>query len=242
MTTGIPKQPTFGSILLGIALVILAFIAFLRLSDVVKYAGAALMYVPAKLGLFEMVMPQDIIPLPLANNPSSVTIPSPGQYILYLNNYELLAIHDAVVAGNSQPWINIQSVELGTEVEVTLIGRGLAWYDTPFAPGRPVISFKIDHPGVYQFIHSARPDTAYLVPDTLTGKESSITFWVLVELALVGGVIFYFVRRQTASRRRQRIGIRAQNRARVDDTWDRIKERSKEKSQDDDQPYWKKKQ
>jgi hypothetical protein len=242
MTTGIPKQPTFGSILLGIALVILAFIAFLRLSDVVKYAGAALMYVPAKLGLFEMVMPQDIIPLPLANNPSSVTIPSPGQYILYLNNYDLLAIHDAVVAGNGRPWINIQSVDSGSELGVTLIGRGLAWYDTPFASGRPVITFKIDHPGVYRFIHSARPDTAYLVPDTLTGKESIITFWVLVELALVGGVAFYIVRRRTASRRQQRTDIRAQNRARVDNTWDRIRKRREENGTDEDQPYWKKKQ
>jgi hypothetical protein len=242
MTTGIPKQPSFSSILLGIALVIVAFLAFLRLSDVVKYTGAALMYLPAKMGLIEMVMPQDVIPLSLAENPSSVTIPSPGQYILYLNNYALLAIHDAVVAGNTKPWIKIQSEELGSEVGITLIGRGLTWYDTPFAPGRPVVTFKIDHPGVYQVIHSARPDTAYLVPDTLTGKVSRITFWVLVELVLVGGVVFYTVRRRTASRRRQRLDIRAQNRARVDDTWDRIRKRKEEKRTDEDQPYWKKKQ
>ena len=240
MTTGLPKPPSIGSIVLGIFLAILAFLAFLRLSDVVKFAGAALMYVPAKVGLIDMVKPQDVIPLPLAENPSSITIPSPGSYILYLNNYDLLAIHDAVVAAHGRSWIKFQSEELGSEVDITLIGRGLAWYDTPFAPGRPVVTFKIDQPGVYQVIHSARPDTAYLVPDTLTGKESIITFWVLVEVAVIGAVVFYFVRRRTASRREQRINIREQNRARVKSTWERIEKRAEEKRKEEDRPYWKK--
>ena len=76
MTTGLPQQPTFRSILLGIALFIIALLAFLRIGDVVKYTGTALMYIPAKLGLIDMVMPKDVIPLPLEENPSWVTIPS----------------------------------------------------------------------------------------------------------------------------------------------------------------------
>ena len=239
MTTGLPKQPTFGSIVLGIALFIIVFLAFLRLPDVVKFTGAALMYVPAKMGLIDMVKPQDVIPLPLAENPSSVTIPSPGQYVLYLNNYDLLVVHDAIVAGDSKPWIKIQSEDLGSEVKITLIGRGLTWYDTPFAAGRPVVSFKIEEPGTYRVTHPARPDTAYLVPDTLTGKESRITFWVLAELALIGGVTFYIIRKRTATRREQRIKTRAENRARVEATRKRIEKGTEEKQKDEDQPYWK---
>jgi hypothetical protein len=240
MTTGLPKQPSFGSILLGIALFVIALVAFLRLSDVVKYAGAALMYVPAKVGLIDMVMPKDVIPLPLEENPSLVTIPSPGNYILYLNNYDLLVVHDAVVVGNSRPWLRIQPENLDTDLNVTLIGRGLTWFDTPFAPGRPVVAFKIDQPGTYRFIHSARPDTAYIVPDTLTGQESRITFWVLAEIVLIGGVTFYIIRKRTAVGREQRIKIRAENRARVEATRKRVEKRTEEKQKNEEQPYWKK--
>jgi hypothetical protein len=140
MTTDLPKPPTFRSILLGIALLVIAILAFLRMPDVVKYTGAALMFVPAKLGLIETVEPQQVLRLSLAENPSSVMIPSPGRYVLYIDNYDLLVVHDAVVAGNSAPWIKIQSQDLGGPVEVTLLERGLAWYDTPFARGRPVVA------------------------------------------------------------------------------------------------------
>jgi hypothetical protein len=240
MTTGLPKQPTIGSILAGIGLFILVFLAFLRLSDVVKYSGAALMYLPAKAGLIDMVMPQDVIPVPLAQNPSSLSIPSPGQYLLYLNNYDLLVIHDAVVAGNAKPWIKIQSEELDTEVNLMLLDRGLAWYDTPFAPGRPVVTFYIDQPGTYSVVHPARPDIANVVPDTITGKESQIAFWVLAEVALFGGVIYYSARKRTASGRQQIINLQAQNRARVEDSRRRLEQKAEEKRREEDQPYWKK--
>lgn len=239
--TGLPKQPTCLSIGLGISLFVLLFLAFLRIPDVVKFAGAGLMYVPAKIGLIDMVTPRDVIPMSLAENPSSIMFPSPGRYIMYINNYDLLVVHDAVVEGNSHPWINIRSESLDTEVAVTLIGRGLAWYDTPFAPGRPVISFEIDQPGVYQFTHPTRPDVAHIVPDTLTGQESRITFWVLVEIALISGIVIYIVRKRTASRRQLRSNILAQNRARVEEARKRVEKRTEEKRREEDQPYWKKK-
>jgi hypothetical protein len=240
MTTGLPKQPTFGSILIGISLFILALFAFLRLPDVVKYTGTALMFLPAKIGLIEMVMPDDVLPLSLAENPSSIEISSPGQYLLYLNNYDLLVIHDAVVAGNSKPWLKIQPKGQDTQIEVTLIGRGLSWYDTPFAPGRPVVTFRVDQPGTYTVIHPSRPDIAAVVPDTVTGKESSITFWVATEVVLIAGAFYYFFRKRTAAKRQLRADKLAENRARNEETWQRMRKRTEERRKQEDQPYWKK--
>jgi len=237
---GLPKPPTFRSIFFGITLAIIALLAFFRIGDVVKYTGTALMYVPAKLGLIDMVMPKDVIPLPLEKNPSLITIPSPGQYAMYLNNYDMLVVHDAIFASDAEPWMELQSEDLDTPVELTLIGRGLTWYDTPFARGRPVVTFKIDEPGAYQFTHPARQDIMYLVPDTMTGKESLITFWVLAEIALIGGVTFYIIRKRTAARREQRIKTRAENRARVEAIRKRIEKKAEEKQNDEDQSYWRK--
>ena len=70
-------------VVLGIALLILAILAFVRIPDIVKYAGTALMYVPAKLGVIDMVMPKDVVALPIDKNPSSITFPSSGKYALY---------------------------------------------------------------------------------------------------------------------------------------------------------------
>jgi len=240
MTTGLPKQPSISSILVGIGLFILVFLAFLRLADVIKFAGTALMFVPAKLGLIDMVMPDEVIPLSLAENPTSIQLPEPGRYLVYLNNYDLLVVHDAVVAGNSKPWIKIKPENSDTQINVTLIGRGLTWYDTPFAAGRPVATFTIDQPGTYHVTHPAYPDVAYVVPDTLTGKESRITFWVLAEIGLIAGTVFYATRKRRAARRRQRARLQAQNRARVDETRKRIEKRAEEKRKEEDKPYWKK--
>lgn len=237
---GLPKQPTFQSIALGIFFFVIALVAFLRIPDVIKFSGAAIMYVPAKLGLIDMPMPKDIIPLPMDENPSEITFTSPGRYMMYLNIYDLLVVHDAVVAKDSDPWMKIQSEDL-ENIKLTMIGRGLAWYDTPFAPGRPVVTFTIEKPGTYQFIHPARPlQHMYLVPDTVTGEETWITFWMLAEIVLIVGVVIYIVRKRTATRRQQQVNIQAQNRARVENTWKNIEERKKDKQREDDQPHWKK--
>jgi hypothetical protein len=240
MTTGLPKQPTIGSIVAGITLFIVAFLAFLRLPDVVKFSGAALMYVPAKLGLIDMIMPRDVIPFPLDKNPSSVIIPSAGQYLVYLDNLDLLIVHDAIVESNADPWIRIQPENLDADVKITLIERGLAWYDTPFAAGRPVAIFIIDQPGTYRVIHPTRSDTAYIVPDTLTGNESTITFWVVTELILIVGVVYFIVRKRTATRRAQRSKLQAELRARDAETRKRMERIAEEKRNEEDRPYWKK--
>lgn len=241
MSTGLPKSPTFSSIILGISLFVIALLAFLKIPDVIKFSGTVLMYVPAKLGLIDIVMPEDVILLPLEENPSLIMIPSPGQYVMYLNNYDMLVVHDAIAEKGSDPWLKIQSEELDTQIKLTLIKRGLSWYDTPFARGRPVVTFTIEQPGTYQFTHPTRQDYMYLLPDFVTGKESQIIFWVLAEIVLIGGVVFYIFHKRAASIREKRLKIQADNRTRVEDTWKRIEKRKEQKQRDEDQPYWKKK-
>ena len=65
--------------------------------------------------------------------------------------------------------------------------------------------FTITEPGTYQMMHPTRPGGyLYLVPDVTTGKETFITFVLVVEIALVGGLIIIMVRRRTAPSRQLR--------------------------------------
>ena len=121
-----------------------------------------------------------------------------------------------------------------------MIDRGLAWYDTPFARGRPIFTFWVDQPGTYEFVHPARKDNMYLVPDTVTGQESLITFWVVAEISLVAALLYYVYRKRNAGRRQRRSDVLAQNRARVQDTWRKIEKQTEEKRKEEDLPYWKK--
>ena len=234
--TSLPKQPTIRSIVLGIALVILAILAFIRIPDIVKYAGTVLMYVPAKLRVIDMVMPKDVVALPIDKNPSSITFPSPGKYALYTDNYNLLVIHDAVLGSKAEPWVKIQTENV--QVEMTMIERGLIWHDTPFARGRPIFSFTVSQPGTYEFIHPARPDNMYLVPDVTTGKEVYISFVIIMEVVIVVGAVLYARRRQIATSRRKRKEILEQNRERVEQTWTKIKD--KQAKSEEKPSRWKK--
>jgi len=84
-------------------------------------------------------------------------------------------------------------------------------------------------------MHSTRPGNyLYLVPDVTTGKETFITFVIIVEIALIGGVIIIVVRRRTAPNRQLQKDVQAHNRARVERFWQ--KRRPK---QEDESSIWK---
>ena len=225
--TGHPNRPSCLSIGLGIALFIMATLAFFRIPDIVKYTGAALMFVPAKLGIIEMVMPRDVVQISIDRTPSTVTISKPGRYAFYTSNLDLLMVHDAIAGTETKPWLNMYpSGNEEVNIKMLMIERGLSFFDTPFARGRPVLLFTITEPGTYQMFHPTRPgDYLYLVPDVTTGKETFIAFVIFVETALIVCVILFIFRRRIAESRQKRKEEIERNRARVEQTWNKKKDK-----------------
>jgi hypothetical protein len=198
---GEPPSPTFRSIFGGIIVAVLLFLAFMNLSTVLKYAGAVLGFIPGKLGLIQVVKPQEVIPVDVTTSPTVINIPQPGIYMLYTDNYDLLVINDAVVEAGSKPWLKIEG-EDGEEIPVRLVERGLAIYDTIWAKGRPVAKFAIAKPGNYSIRHPSRPDEADIVPDYITGHENWIIFLFGLELAALIMIVLD-IRRAIRSRRKK---------------------------------------
>ena len=195
MTTGTPPQPTFRSIFAGIAIVLLIFLGFLSLSNLVKYVGAALTFIPGKLGLIHVVSSNEVMPVDMSTSPTKLTFTKPGRYSFFTDNYDLLVINDAIIESKGKPWLKIFT-ESKDEIEITLIERGLAIFDTPLAKGRPAATFEITEPGMYTMNHPTRPMVAYIVPDYTTGRENWIVFLMISQIM----VIVWIVRDIWASR------------------------------------------
>lgn len=186
MTTldGEAPPPTFRSILAGIAAAILLLLAVINLPLLVKSLGVVLGFLPSKIGLIQVVKPDEVMTIDISTSPSLINVATPGDYLLYTSNYDLLVINDAVVEAESEPWLKIAS-ESKEDIPVHLISRGMTWYDTIYAKGRPVARFSIESPGAYLITHPTRYDTASIVPNYEAGRENWITFIYLAELAVL---------------------------------------------------------
>jgi len=185
---GEPPSPTFRSIFGGIALGIVLLLAFFNLPVLVKYTGAVLTFIPGKLGLIQVVKSNEVISVDFAASPTTIAFKKPGNYALYTDNYDLLIIHDAIVESGGKAWLKIET-EIGENIDIKLISRGMAFYDTLLAKGRPVAIFTIAKPGAYIMKHPTRPTTAYVVPDYTSGNENWIKFLLIAELVILVIVI-----------------------------------------------------
>lgn len=203
MTTldGEAPPPTIRSILAGISAALLLLLAFLNISTIVKSLGAVLGFIPDKIGLMQVVHPEEVMTMDISTSPSAVNFTKPGDYLLYTDNYDLLVINDAVVEAESDPWLTIET-ENEDRVPVHLISRGMAWYDTIHADGRPVAAFHIESPGTYNMLHPTRYGTASIVPNYTTGRENSISFIYAAELAIILWIL-WDVRGAIRERRRK---------------------------------------
>jgi hypothetical protein len=195
MTQGLPPKPTCLSIVGGILLTVVILAAFAFLPNMVKWVGAALTFVPAKLGLIRVVEPAEVIPVDMTDSPTNVEFVNAGHYVLYTANLDLLSINEAVLSAKAKPWFQLIGGS-GEKVAISMVERGLAIYDTPLARGRPVALFEITTPGQYSMLHPRRPDFTYVVPDYTSGEEGAITFYALVQAVALGAAGSY-VRRRT---------------------------------------------
>jgi hypothetical protein len=232
MTTGLPRQPTYRSIVIGIGLFLLLFLAFFRIPEIVKYTGAALMYIPSTIGLVDMVKPREVIAESLATSPTTVALPERGAYALYTENYDLLNLHNAAVESGKLDWIMIQSEGTGQAIPFDIVDRGLALYDTPFARGRPLLTFSVPQAGRYQITHPTRPDTFYIVLDVFTGKESAIILVICLEMGLILAVASVIFIRRDAPRRLRKREVQLQARKRIEQQKEKLR---KLKEYDDEQ-------
>jgi hypothetical protein len=200
MTQGLPPKPTIRSIVLGFLLAGLLCIGVVALPTLVKYAGAVLTFIPAQLRLIRVVTPGEVMPVDMSTSPTSLSFGKRGAYTLFTDNYDLLVINDAVAAAGHKPWFKVLNAD-GDEVDITLVERGMALYDTPFARGRPVARFEIARSGTYSMIHPTRTDYVYLVPDYTFGNEGWIMFLMVLQVAAIVFILWrWWNTRQARSR------------------------------------------
>jgi len=200
MTQGHPPAPTIRSIAAGILLATLLCFAFFSLPILLKYAGAVLTFVPGQLGLIDVVSPDEVMAVDMSTSPTAVSLDEPGKYALFTDNYDLLVVNDAVVAAQGKPWFRLIG-EREQEIRITLVARGMALYDTPFAKGRPVAHFEIVEHGTYSMIHPARPAYAYIVPDYTFGQEAWIVLMMVLEGILAAALFWRWWRARQARRK-----------------------------------------
>ena len=208
------RNPTLRSIGAGIVVFILLLAFFSILPSAVKWAGYPLLYLPARLGLVRQVAPADVQNFDLAAFSSQVVASEAGRYAIYTADRELLELDIAA----QRAWLKVTSQVTGESVPVELVVRGLRPYDTPYAPGRPVLSFAVDTPGVYEFsrLSLTPPEFVAVVPDYVTGKERVILFLALLQLAVVLGPPAYFLARRRLARLHEAKVTQALQRAEAD--------------------------
>lgn len=220
--------PMMRNILLGIVVAFIVILAFGYLADIVKWAGATLLFIPARLGIIQQVSQAEIVPVDFSSTPTRVTFPVAGQYAFYTADYSLLVITDNLISTGGQPWLNITSTS-GERIPVAFIDRGLMPYDTPLVRGRPIFAVTIDKPGTYTVAHPSRPLlTVHFVRDYVSGQEDVHVLLLSLEVlavVLVFGFIYY---RRRAKKERVFQAARREKRRQVDAFW---KERQNKKDQ-----------
>jgi len=198
------RSPRLTSIIGGILLAVLLLISVCLLGSVIKSVGTAILVIPARLGLLTQVRAADVAMLDMQQSPSRLAFSRPGLYHVYTADLSLLEAAALLGASNAEPWLVIRSARTGDEVPVGFVARGVRPYDTPLAPGRPILSFVIPTPGEYALTHPARQATLAVVPDYTTGKETALALIALAEGVLILGGAALLLRRRARRRRSPR--------------------------------------
>ncbi len=220
------RPATVRAILTGVIALMLLCVFSWSLGAVIKWVGAPFLLLPDALGLARQVQRQEIMPFDLNVSPNAVTLPAAGRYAIYIGAVEVLEVTDQIMASGADPWLSVKSLANGRAQPVEFIRRGMAPFDTPFAPGRPVMTFTVPAAGRYELTHMRRLATAAIVPDYVTGQESLLWTLYAVQLALVVGVpaLLYYQRHRDEWEMAAQ--LKARRRAEVDAFWERQRSRT----------------
>ncbi len=230
------RSPTLSAILIGILIFLALLVMYFFLPSLVKWIGYPFQLIPSWLGLVERVKPNEVMPVDMNDSPSMVHIDEPGGYLFYTNDLDLLTITDQLMAGSGHPWVDITCVETGEELQPQYVDRGMAFYDTPFAPGRPVYSLVFPQAGDYIFVHPQKYTVAAFTPDNLTGREGLFTTLMLLQLALIATPFAYRWYRVNSKRWEVERTLRDQNRERTERFWRAWRERRRAAAEDKETP------
>ncbi len=179
------------NIVLGILLFMVILCALCNLSSTMKQVGNAFLFIPSQLGLLQRVKPAEVHTIDLRTpSPKLLDITRPGRYAVFTDDYDILMSNVL----NGPVWLQVRSHTTGEKVNVVSVNRGARPYDTALAAGRPIFSFEVTAPGVYEVAYFFRFASISIVPDYTTGKEAVIVLAYIVQIALILTllVIFYY--------------------------------------------------
>ncbi len=220
--------PKIRPIVFGIILFILFLTVMCSLSDLVKFIGYPFLWVPEKLGLIQVIHPDDVTTIHMADGgTSTVNFTAPGWYQVYINDYDLLLASDDLANRGGKPWINARTPS-GESAAIAFISRGLRPYDSPFAKGRPVLAIQVTELGDYQLRHPSKAADFSIVPDYSTGNEFTIYFFYALEIGLLLLPFAYLIRRSRVRLTQRVQSVKQLKRIDGNDFWKREINRQKD--------------
>ncbi len=212
------RPTTVRAIVIGVAVLgLLCYVAW-SLGSVVKVLGAPFLFLPDKLGIIRQVHRAEVISFHLNQSPTTVTLAA-GRYAVYVADIDLLTATDLIIEADGPPWLAVKSLDTGQPQPVSFITRGMALYDTPLAPGRPIMSFAAPAAGRYELTQTPRPVQAALVPDYTSGHETRLLLIYIVQLAVILGVPALLYVRRHREEWEMAAALRAQRRVEADAFW-----------------------
>lgn len=177
------RSPTIRSLLLGGVAAMLIAALYVFSPELINRIGSAFLIVPDKLGLLQVVQPEEMQTIIFDSPSDEFSFTEAGDYILYTD-------YRALVSDEGFP-IKIQFTVTPLEgqptVRVRLGSRGLRPYDTYQAGDLPAAFFHISAPGLYQLDHSVLNVTpeVNIVPDYLSGNEGQIWLLYAIQVAII---------------------------------------------------------
>jgi hypothetical protein len=195
MDTPVPPRRLPAFLLAGVIIAIILAMLW-SIADVVKWAGAPFTILPAQLGLIRQVTRDQVVTIDMTPGQTTIHLPTPGTYVIYADMKQLMfAPRDPKDA--TMKLVTLASGTTGAHVPLRIVERGLMPYDTPFVPGRPVLTFTITRAGAYTVSTPRQAATIAILPDYITGNEQTIGTMALLQLGVLAlafgsiGVIRY---------------------------------------------------